>query len=155
MASPKHRVYRNAQQSIALCQPPTLQIRLPLHSSLLVSALPPTKSCRTSTWRVTPRRSAWLYKLLLECANLLVVKLTRVLSFGTRARAFRSRPTSPTSRVLVLRCREPSHNSRASPKVYRSKPKAKSLGRFTIRVETCDASTFLRFTFPTSKFACF
>ena len=91
------------RHSIVLCLRPTLQIRSQSRRSLLVSASPPTKSCHTFTWRATPRRLAWLYKLLLACANLLVPKPTRAPSFGIWAQAFRSLPTSPISKAQSLR----------------------------------------------------
>jgi hypothetical protein len=94
VTKPPHPLQRN--EGIALCQPPTNQIRSQSRRSLLDSALPPTKSCRTSTWRVIQPLSEWLFKLPLEFANLLAPKSIRVRSSGTHTQASQPLPASPT-----------------------------------------------------------
>ncbi|KAI2495417.1 hypothetical protein MHU86_19092 [Fragilaria crotonensis] len=50
-------------------------------------------------WRAIPRRFEWLFRLPLVCEKPSDPKQTRAPSFGTRAQAFRSRPTSPISKA--------------------------------------------------------
>jgi hypothetical protein len=131
---------RPSQRNAKYCPVPAAHspIRSQSRRSLLVSASPPTRSLLTSTRRVIPRLSAWLFKPPLVCANLLAPKPIRVQSSGTRAQASPSLPTSPTFMAQSPR-QERSHSSKGSQKVYKSKAKAKSIGPFTISLATSES----------------
>ncbi|KAI2508011.1 hypothetical protein MHU86_6418 [Fragilaria crotonensis] len=83
--------------------PPTRPTRSQSLRSRSTNVPPPTKSSRTFIWHAIRRRFAWLSRLPLVCEKPSDPKQTRAPSFGTRAQAFRSRPTSPISKAPSLR----------------------------------------------------